>query len=146
LDWVGLATFGPPAFHAYARLRLIPDPAFSGQDVNDVEEDDELDDLEQLRRMLALLAPHTPTPDDGWFCVWDGHGELHPGAFSVQTYGTGTLGVPQYAPALPAEVVGRPKVVLPRRTDEGPQVIHTQGRDCEPAARAPVNGSSKAGW
>ena len=37
VEWYQLATFGPPRFDAYARLRLIPDPAFPGQNENDAD-------------------------------------------------------------------------------------------------------------
>lgn len=68
-----LACFGPAGFAAYARLRFIPDPTRPGQDEADADvSEDHPTDLEQTRRALDHLAPFTSTPDDCYFCLWDG--------------------------------------------------------------------------
>jgi hypothetical protein len=72
-DWARLATRGPIDFAKYARLRFIPDPSFPGQHENDVRPDPGApSDNEQLGVVLAELARYTGTPDDCYFCIWDG--------------------------------------------------------------------------
>lgn len=73
--WQQLIEFGPSGLPAYARLRFIPDPAYPGQSENDVSRGAHvLPDIEQLRIALETLARHTRTPDDCYFCLWDGWG------------------------------------------------------------------------
>lgn len=72
-DWRRLAARGPVAFDKYARLRFIPDPAYPAQTEGDAQRDPEgLSDNEQLGVVLAELAHYTGTPDDCYFCIWDG--------------------------------------------------------------------------
>jgi len=75
LPWERLVTFGPAGFPAYARLRFVADPAFDGQHESDAVSP-ALGDDEQLRQVLDVLAEHTSTPEDCYFCVWDGFGDL----------------------------------------------------------------------
>ena len=74
LVWSDLVVFGPSGFAAYSRLRFIPDPAFEGQRENDVALDwDAIPDVaDQWRALLELLAAHTSTPQECYFCLWDG--------------------------------------------------------------------------
>ena len=73
--WQRLVQFGPSGFAAYARLRFIPDPAFAGQSENDIDlGDDRPSETAQLRAALEVLAGHTRTPEDCYFCLWDGWG------------------------------------------------------------------------
>lgn len=73
--WQRVAEFGPPGFAAYARLRFLPDPAFEGQSENDVDLPADMpSETAQLRVVLGVLAQHTRTPDDCYFCLWDGWG------------------------------------------------------------------------
>ena len=72
LPWDQLVGFGPSGFNAYARLRLLPDPAQPGQSENDVGAHWRID---QLPTLWKALAAHTETPDDCYFCVWDGYGD-----------------------------------------------------------------------
>lgn len=78
-DWLAhdgnpeLIHFGPSTFEAYARLRYIPDPEHPRQSETDVDIDgDHPLDTEQAHRALDRLARFTDTPDDCYFCVWDG--------------------------------------------------------------------------
>lgn len=72
-DWRHLAARGPRDFEKHARLRFIPDPSFPGQSEGDVRRaPDALSDNEQLGVALAKLAPYTATPDDCYFCIWEG--------------------------------------------------------------------------
>ena len=72
-----LITFGPLGFAAYARLRFIPDPSRPGQQEADVEmPEDHPSDLEQSRRALHVLASYTATPQECYFCVWEGYSDL----------------------------------------------------------------------
>ncbi|WP_181770829.1 hypothetical protein [Amycolatopsis pittospori] len=75
LPWQRLVTFGPAGFAGYARLRLIPDPAFEGQSENDVTAPEAPED-EQFWRLFAFLARATRTPAECYFCVWDGYGDV----------------------------------------------------------------------
>jgi len=71
--------FRPFGYGGYARLRFLPDPAFDGQSECDVEGDAERSDEEQMRMLLEVLATHTRTPEDCYFCLWDGYGDIHGG-------------------------------------------------------------------
>lgn len=70
-----LIDFGPPGFSAYVRLRFLPDPVHHDQSENDVNlaHDAPLEAV-QLRAAVQVLAGHTRTPDDCYFCLWDGWG------------------------------------------------------------------------
>jgi len=72
-----LITFGPAGFDAYARLRFIPDPTTAGE----VEADVQVGathprDIDQARRALRLLGRFSTTPDEWFFCVWDGYSDI----------------------------------------------------------------------
>jgi len=72
-----LTMFGPSGFEASARLRFIPDPSCQGQDEADVVlPDDHIPDLVQVQLALRRLAEFTATPQDCYFCVWDGYSDI----------------------------------------------------------------------
>ncbi|MFY1594863.1 hypothetical protein [Micromonospora sp. WMMD737] len=72
-----LMTFGPAGFDAYARLRFIPDPVRAGQDEGDVDVSaNHPSDLAQARHALNLLGRFTSTPEDCYFCVWEGYSDI----------------------------------------------------------------------
>lgn len=116
LPWQRLVTFGPAGFAAHARLRFLPDPAFDGQNENDAETDQT--DNEQLHILFDMLATHTRTPHDCYFCLWDGYGDIY-GGDAVAVFGASDDGTPQpaptVAPAFPPHVLDGPKVVVPHR-------------------------------
>ena len=116
--WDQLVTFGPAGFPAYARLRFLPDPAYVGQRGNDVVVDDAPTEASQLRVALGTLARHTRTPDDCYFCLWDGWGsdiEGGDGARIVDLQSGAVSKGPLIAPAFPPSVLHGPKVVVPNR-------------------------------
>ncbi|WP_067226081.1 hypothetical protein [Streptomyces sp. NBRC 109706] len=78
LPWQRLVGFGPAGFPSYARLRFLPDPVFEGQSEADVEAEGPSED-ERLRMLFDVLAAHTRTPDDCYFCLWDGYGDIPDG-------------------------------------------------------------------
>lgn len=124
LPWEQLVGFGPAGFDAYARLRFLPDPARPGQAENDVEVEDWRTD--QLPVLFEVLATHTATPEDCYFCVWEGFGDAdvavdddavyiddqNPGP-PVERPGAqpGLVPKPAGSPSLPQ----LPKVVVPNR-------------------------------
>lgn len=78
ISWHQLSVKGPVGFPAYARLRFLPDTPFEGQKTTDVgfaeswyEHNSE---SEQFSVVLEILAGYTSTPDDCYFCLWDGWG------------------------------------------------------------------------
>lgn len=73
LPWQQLVTFGPQEFSAYARLRFLPEPTSPGQEEPERGVDDP-DEFELLRSALDVLGEHTHTPEDVYFCMWDGWG------------------------------------------------------------------------
>jgi hypothetical protein len=78
IPWKQLVYFGPPDFPAYARLRFIPDPTKPGQEEADanVAEDDP-SDIKQTRQAFAYLRRFTATPENCYFCVWEGYSGLN---------------------------------------------------------------------
>jgi len=77
LPWQRLVCFGPAGFAAYARLRFLPDPAFVGQLENNAEADSDQSDDNRLRLLFEVLATLTLTPQDCYFCRWDGYGDSY---------------------------------------------------------------------
>jgi hypothetical protein len=117
--WQELVRFGPPGFPAYARVLFLPDPVADGQRESDVEIDaGPFSETEQLRTVLEVLTPHTRTPDDCYFCLWDGWGADIEGGDGARVLdrrkGTVRRG-PVIAPAFPPSVLNGPKVVVPNR-------------------------------
>ena len=73
LPWTRLVSFGPAGFDAYARLRFLPDPVRPGQSEHEAETEDWR--VGQMPTLLEVLATHTASPDDYYFCVWEGFGD-----------------------------------------------------------------------
>ena len=72
-----LMNFGPASFEAFGRLRFIPDPVAPGQDEADADTPaGHPSDITQARRALRLLASFTSTPQDCYFCVWEGYSDI----------------------------------------------------------------------
>jgi hypothetical protein len=117
--WHELVGFGPPGFPAYARLLFLPDSVHEGQRESDVEPDgDAPSESERLRNALEVLTRRTRTPDDCYFCLWDGWGQDIQGGdgMRVLDWHTGRARQePRIAPAFPPSVLNGPKVVVPNR-------------------------------
>lgn len=114
--WEQLVGFGPGGFRAYARLRFLPDPANVGQEASGV--DDAHHETAQLHVALETLARQTRTPDDWYFCLWDGWGSDIEGGDGARSLDCQTGAVsrgPLIAPAFPPSVLHGPKVVVPNR-------------------------------
>lgn len=89
-----LISLGPAGYQAYARILFIPDPVASGQAEADVRlPDNHPSDIWQARRAIHKLAQFTSTPQDCYFCLWEGYSDV----------------------PLPREVECGPLVVLPHR-------------------------------
>jgi hypothetical protein len=72
-----LTTFGPASFEAFGRLRFIPDPVAPGQGEAEVDiPAGHPSEIAQARRALRLLARFTSTPQDCYFCVWEGYSDI----------------------------------------------------------------------
>lgn len=114
-----LIDFGPAGFAAYARLRFLPDPAYDGQSENDVDGDDDApSETAQLSAVLETLARHTGTPDECYFCLWDGWGsDIYGGDVSriVDWQTRAVRPGPLIAPAFSPSVLSGPKVAIPNR-------------------------------
>jgi hypothetical protein len=122
LPWPQLVGFSPAGFDAYARLRLLPDPTRPGQRENDVGEGWRLD---QLPRLFEVLTTHTATPNDCYFCVWDGYGNTavasNVDAVDLDEDAVVQFKDPDAQPAVPPRppnstaTENLPKVVIPHR-------------------------------
>lgn len=89
-----LISLGPAGFQAYARVRYIPDPVAPNQAEADVRlPDDHPSEIWQARRALRNLVRFTSTPQDCYFCLWEGYSDI----------------------PLPPEVKSGPLLVLPHR-------------------------------
>ncbi len=114
--WDRLVTFGPAGFPAYARLRLLPDPEYAGQSENEAETGDGLPESAQLAAVLEVLSRHTRTPDDCYFCLWDGWFSDSPADVGVRMVDLPTgPALPGLAPPVPPTGKLRQQVVVPNR-------------------------------
>jgi len=120
--WIQLCSVGPSGFERYARLFH---PVSPGTDVTSREELADLEgDLPEavLRLLTTVLARHTSTPEDCFFALWDGYGDLHgspavgvlPSSRSHRRRGLGTP--PAIPPAFSPEVLSAPRVQIPARS------------------------------
>ena len=82
LPWQRLVTFGPSGFDDYARLRFLADPAHEGQSEAEAAPPSPPWD-EQLSMVLTSLAPYTRTPEQCYFCVWEGWGDARGAGLAV---------------------------------------------------------------
>lgn len=114
-DWLRLCSLGPPVFDGYVRLHH---PG-AGSDLDPQELLDVAGDLDEetLTELVGVLARHTSTPDDCFFALWDGFGEIG-GSPATQLIALDATGDAPYAvpPAFPAEVLAGPRLELPART------------------------------
>ena len=112
--WQRLVGFGPSGFAAYARLRFLPDPAHAGQRESDVG--DARCETEELQLLFEVLATHTRAPDECYFCLWDGWGDIYGGGAVAVLGDRGDVRPqPTVAPAFPPSVLDGPKVIVPHR-------------------------------
>jgi hypothetical protein len=113
--WTQLCSLGPGGFEKYGR---IFHPLPEGADEHDPDElvnvEGHLDES-HLKRLLPLLARHTRTPDDCFFGLWDGFGDLH-GSPAVGFFHTGKGKGPDVPPAFPPEFLNGPRVEIPNRS------------------------------
>lgn len=141
--WTQLCTLGPSGFERYGRL-FHPLP--EGADENDPDEVVNVEGHlpgDHLRRLLVLLRRHTNTPDDCFFALWDGFGDIH-GSPAVGFLHTGVGKGPDVPPAFPPEFLNGPRVEIPNRSYllfRGP--LEDAGRwgaaDVAPGRPRPIN-------
>jgi hypothetical protein len=119
LPWTQLVGFGPAGFDAYARLRLLPDPEYPGQSETDAVTSAWRS--QQLPILFTVLGQHTSTPDDCYFCVWEGfldlgHRTVHPDD-DTHVASPASDAVPATAPEVPGPpwVPQVPRVEVPNR-------------------------------
>ena len=76
MPWYQLSAKGPVGFPAYARLRFLPDIPSEGQQTTDLgfAESWYVENPGQFATVLELLSGYTSTPDNCYFCLWDGWG------------------------------------------------------------------------
>ncbi|MBF6229251.1 hypothetical protein IU470_29690 [Nocardia abscessus] len=117
--WTQLCSMGPSGFARYARLFHPADPSDDPSDTDTLQ--DRAGDLDSaaLKQLSGILAGHTETPDDCYFGLWDGFGDIYGGssvivAFSVEE-STDLAAAPTVAPAFPPEVIDGPRLRIPAR-------------------------------
>lgn len=114
-----LINFGPAGFADYARLRFIPDPTAPDQSETDVDDADVPEsEVALVRGVLDVLAAHTTTPDDCYFCLWEGWGSTLRGGDVTRIANPETRTVtrgPTTAPAFDLTILDGPKVSIPYR-------------------------------
>ncbi len=66
------ASLGPSGFAAYARLLHAPHHDGGDRPEGHVPH-------RQFQALCAVLAQHTSTPEDCYFALWDGYGDIHGG-------------------------------------------------------------------
>lgn len=107
-DWWPLATQGPPGFEAYATVRF-----------DDGESDTYRPDDEMMAIVVGLAAHRTRTPEDVFFGLWDGWGDLTDASRVYTTLRGNWLRdlwfrptPPRVRPAFDEDVIDGPKVDL----------------------------------
>ena len=123
--WRRLCSIGPSGFARYVRLFHPPRP---GDDLTDPEHLQDLEghlDDDVLQTLIGVLARHTNSPEDCFFGLWDGFGDIH-GSPSVGMLQAEPLhrrlfrrrrpaSSPTIPPAFAPEVIAGPRVRIPAR-------------------------------
>ena len=121
--WTRLCSIGPSGFARYARLFHPPRP---GDDLTDPEHLQDLEghlDDDVLQTLVGVLARHTSSPEDCFFGLWDGFGDIHGspsvGMLQAEPPHRGLFRrsrpAPTIPPAYPPEVIAGPRVRIPAR-------------------------------
>ncbi|MDQ3158238.1 MAG: hypothetical protein M3Q98_16210 [Actinomycetota bacterium] len=106
------ASLGPPGFEAYARLLHTECNAGQGGRV-----EGHLDDT-LLTALCENLAPRTTTPDDCYFGLWEGYGDIHGG--EAAGFLTTFIGPPRW----PGRIFRREKPPVPPPPAFPPHVMN----------------------
>jgi hypothetical protein len=126
VSWSEVAAWNGKTVHPEMQFHSIAAPA-SGREVGPQPWNGEprlgvLSDP-QIKALIGLLERHTSTPDDCWFCLWEGYGYLNAGAWVELRAYSGPLRhirswlrrfqlrLPKRPPTMPA----RRRVELPHR-------------------------------
>jgi hypothetical protein len=113
--WNQLCSLGPSGFEQYGRLLH---PLREGADENDPDELVNVEghlDHPHLERLVDVLMRYTSTPDDCFFGLWDGFGDIHGSpAVGLLRLGRGKPG--DVPPAFSPEVLAGPRVEIPGRS------------------------------
>jgi hypothetical protein len=103
-EWSGTPLRSDSQFHSIARAPKYPDtePPWRGQGPREGL-------FEADAAVLAeILRDHTSTPEQCWFCIWDGYGRSEP----LTVSGEIPIALPD---PIPADVLSGPRVHLPGR-------------------------------
>jgi hypothetical protein len=117
--WMQLCSIGPSGFARYARLFHPVEPHDEPSDAATLLNLEGDLDAEVLQRLTGVLAEYTETPDECYFGLWDGFGDIYGGssvavAFSVDEAADLTT-APTVAPAFPPHVIEGPRLRIPAR-------------------------------
>ena len=85
VKWSEVAAWSSKTIHPEVQFHAIVEPAVGNELApwpwNYEPRNGVLSDS-QVRALAELLAAHTTTPDQCWFCLWEGQGYLNPGGIA----------------------------------------------------------------
>lgn len=114
--WIQLCARGPSGFARYARLfhRQFTDDDFDPETTPETTR--EIGNLPDnlLQQLTSILERHTQTPEDCFFGLWPGHGEVS-GGHAVAVLDDKPQSKLPIPPAFPPEVMTGPLVEIPNR-------------------------------
>ncbi|WP_327119879.1 hypothetical protein OHB12_14770 [Nocardia sp. NBC_01730] len=117
--WTELCALGPSGFARYARLFHPAGPDEDPSDPDPVEDREGNLDPEVLQRLSNILAGHTGTPDDCYFGLWDGFGDIYGSSSAAVAFSGDDSADPEFAPivapAFSPEVLAGPRLQVPAR-------------------------------
>ena len=115
--WAQLSSIGPSGFARYARVFHSVQPGADESDRDSLINLEGHLDHETLQRLVGVLKPHTTTPLDCFFGLWDGFGDIH-GSPSVGLLKADSHGLETdrwIPPAFSPVVLNGPRVSIPAR-------------------------------
>jgi hypothetical protein len=86
--WSEVAAWSGKTIHPEVQFHAIAEPARTDQHAASpwtYEPRDGVLSNVQMRALASLLAAHTTSPDQCWFCLWEGYGYLNPGGMAPFT-------------------------------------------------------------
>ncbi|MEU6829810.1 hypothetical protein ABZ894_14280 [Nocardia beijingensis] len=117
--WTQLCSIGPSGFARYARLFHPIPPDEDSSDLAILRNHEGDLDAETLRRLCGILAEHTATPEECYFGLWEGFGDIYGGSSVAVAFRmdeeADLASAPTVGPAFPPEVIDGPRVRIPAR-------------------------------